>query len=161
MHKPKKDWDYIDPKDPRGYYAYFNVTPSATLAEISKAYLKVVRECEGNEFVLNEARIAYIVLSNPQKRHEYDTSHHTSTTENNTSIQEDSRIKISENSSSHIYSGRTMGMPSEHDYTQSQKSKKYGTQQSRGSDGCSGCVTLFIIFLIISGIFNLLKAIFS
>lgn len=76
MHEPKTNWDYIDPQDPKGYYAYFGVSRNADMSEITKAYIKILTECVGNQFVINEATKAYNVLSNPEKRCEYDNSYH-------------------------------------------------------------------------------------
>jgi DnaJ-class molecular chaperone len=158
MHESKTGWDYVDPKDPKGYYAYFSVSPSATLSDITVAYIKVIRECAGNEFVLNEARIAYTVLSNPQKRREYDASHNTTTAQNSVREEDASGIQISEPSSPNTYSGRTMGMPAEGNYTPSPQGIRHDTQQSAG---CSGCFNLFGIFFLISAILALFKLIFS
>jgi hypothetical protein len=71
--KLKTDWDYIDSKDPKGYYAYFGVKPDADISTITDAYCTVLKECAGNDFVINEANRAYAVLSNPGKRQFYDT----------------------------------------------------------------------------------------
>jgi hypothetical protein len=66
------DWENIDPADPKGYYAYFGVEPDAPLSAITQAYKRILRECADNAFVINEANIAYTVLSNPHKRRFYD-----------------------------------------------------------------------------------------
>jgi Sel1 repeat len=71
--KLKTDWDYIDSVDPKGYYAYFGVKPDADISTITDAYCTVLKECAGNDFVINEANTAYAVLSNPGKRLFYDT----------------------------------------------------------------------------------------
>ena len=76
MNEAKTDWDHIDPKDPKGYYAYFGVSCYTDMTEITKAYIKILTECVGNHFVINEATKAYNLLSNPEKRREYDTSYH-------------------------------------------------------------------------------------
>ena len=76
MNEPKTDWDHIDPKDPKGYYAYFGVSCYTDISEITKAYIKILTECVGKHFVINEATKAYNLLSNPEKRREYDTSYH-------------------------------------------------------------------------------------
>jgi hypothetical protein len=60
--KLKTDWEYIDPEDPKGFYAYFGVKPTAHISAITKAYNRVLKECAGNDFVINEANIAYAVL---------------------------------------------------------------------------------------------------
>ena len=73
MNEPKTDWDHIDPKDPKGYYAYFGVSPDADLATITKAYMKVIKECSGNSFIIKEANKAYEILSDGDKRKSYDT----------------------------------------------------------------------------------------
>ena len=52
MNESKTDWDHIDPKDPKGYYAYFGVSPDADLATITAAYMKVIMECSGNSFII-------------------------------------------------------------------------------------------------------------
>ena len=72
MNEPKTDWDHIDPKDPKGYYAYFGVSPDADLATITKAYMKVIKECSGNPFIIKEANKAYEILSDSDKRRSYD-----------------------------------------------------------------------------------------
>ena len=76
MNESKTDWEHTDPKDPKGYYAYFGVSCHTDMSEIKKAYIKILTECVGNHFVINEATKAYNVLSNPEKRREYDTSYH-------------------------------------------------------------------------------------
>jgi len=67
------DWDCTDPSDPKGYYAYFGLSPTAKLKTIKFAYIKVLDECAGNPLVLNAAKEAYDVLSDPIKRRKYDT----------------------------------------------------------------------------------------
>jgi len=76
MNEAKTDWDHIDPKDPKGYYAYFGVSCHTDMSEITKAYIKILTECVGNHFVINEATKAYNLLSNPEKRREYDNLYH-------------------------------------------------------------------------------------
>lgn len=70
----RTDWDEIDEKDPKGYYAYFGVDPSSDLPAIRRAYERILKECADNPFVINEANTAYGVLSNPHKRRYYDTN---------------------------------------------------------------------------------------
>lgn len=72
MNESKINWDHIDSKDPKGYYAYFWVSPDADLATITKAYMKVIKECSGNPFIIKEANKAYEVLSDTNKRKSYD-----------------------------------------------------------------------------------------
>lgn len=69
----KTDWHYIDPKDPRGYYAYFGCLPTADASVIASMYIHVLETCKGNELVLAAAKEAYGVLSDPVKRKHYDT----------------------------------------------------------------------------------------
>jgi curved DNA-binding protein CbpA len=68
MGLPGTKWDGTDPSDPKGYYAYFGLKPSASPDEIQRAYERVLAECADVPFVINEAKIAYDVLSNPATR---------------------------------------------------------------------------------------------
>jgi hypothetical protein len=71
--KDKKGWDYVDPSDPKGYYAYFGLMPSSDTKAITLAYIKILEKCDGNQFVITLAKEAYEVLSDPIKRKHYDT----------------------------------------------------------------------------------------
>jgi DnaJ-class molecular chaperone len=154
MNEPKTDWGYIDPQDPKGYYAYFGVSPSAEPSQVTEAYIKVIRECAGNEFVLSEAAKAYSVLSNPKKRREYDTQHGTSLSQS-TPKKKDKEFSNEDGiSQPNFHSGRTMGMPIDYN-----DSKMDNTKSSSNSDGCTGCIIIFVILLIISGVINLFKLI--
>jgi DnaJ-class molecular chaperone len=77
MNEPKTDWEHIDPKDPKGYYAYFGVSPEADLPTITTAYMKVIKECSGNSFIIKEANRAYEILSDSDKRRSYDADQST------------------------------------------------------------------------------------
>ncbi len=124
------DWENIDPVDPKGYYAYFGVEPDAPLSAITQAYKRILRECADNAFVINEANIAYTVLSNPHKRRFYDKNQVNLTRleaeRRKPKVKEDSTASIypSEDDTpknaaqpsrepSNRYYGRTMGLPVE------------------------------------------------
>ena len=77
MNESKTDWDDCDPKDPKGYYAYFGVSPEADLPTITAAYMKVIKECSGNSFIIKEANRAYEILSDSDKRRSYDANQST------------------------------------------------------------------------------------
>jgi len=155
MHEPKTDWDHIDPKDPKGYYAYFGVSPEASLSEITEAYVKVIRECSGNEFVLSEATKAYSVLSNLEKRREYDTQYSTPLTQSTPKKEDKVFLNEDESPRTNSYSGRTMGMPAEPVYDK----EPHRTKISLRPDNGNGCVTWFVILMIISASLSILRLI--
>lgn len=156
MNEPKTDWDHIDPKDPKGYYAYFGVTPSAEPSQITEAYIKVIRECAGNQFVLSEATKAYAALSNEHKRREYDTQYGATRAQskpphpNTTDTSRDSSYL-------NLPPTRMSGMPAE--MPERPVGKRNQPHQGGNSDGCTGCIIIFVILLIISGVINLFKSI--
>lgn len=156
MNESKTDWDHIDPKDPKGYYAYFGVSPSAEPSQITEAYIKVIRECAGNQFVLSEATAAYTVLSNEEKRREYDSQYTSTRTQSEPTHPHKTDTKRN-NSQLNLTPTRTMGMPAENDSRP--VGKRNQAYQGGNSDGCTGCIIIFVILLIISGIINLLKSI--
>ena len=111
--KLKTDWEYIDPEDPKGFYAYFGVKPTAHISAITKAYNRVLKECAGNEFVINEANIAYAVLSSPNKRRYYDTQQAALSRRMNEQRKQESARRSESAQQRSVFSGRTGGMPAE------------------------------------------------
>ena len=111
--KLKTDWEYIDPEDPKGFYAYFGVNPTAHISAITKAYNRVLKECAGNDFVINEANIAYAVLSNPNKRRYYDTQQAELSRRMNEQRKQEATRRSESAQQRSVFSGRTGGMPAE------------------------------------------------
>ena len=159
MNETKTNWDHVDPKDPKGYYAYFGVSCYTDMSEITKAYIKILTECVGNHFVINEATKAYNLLSNPEKRREYDTSYHGL----NVGPPADKPDKSRGNGSISLPGG-TPGFQSNHWMGSVGDLGGPGGNRNRpnqggDSDGCAGCIVIFVIMLIICGVINLFKLI--
>jgi DnaJ-class molecular chaperone len=110
MNETKTNWDHIDPKDPKGYYAYFGVSPEADLATITTAYMKVIKECSGNSFIIKEANRAYEILSDSNKRRFYDT--HQSTIPNKKSKRNKDKTQKEKPEPDEFFdAGLLMGLP--------------------------------------------------
>lgn len=84
------DWRSTNTADPKGYYAYFGLSPDASLRDIVKAYSDILREYSGNPIILSMAQEAYAVLCDPLMRHAYDTSARVEIREGNVSLTVDS-----------------------------------------------------------------------
>lgn len=123
------DWENINPTDPKGYYAYFGVKPDASVSVITRAYNRILKECADNAFVINEANMAYKVLSNPHKRRFYDRNQ-----VNLTRREAQNHIKPDILSLLNERNGRIVGSPAEYD----------PRPEPRNQNKSSGCILLLL-----------------